>query len=664
MLPPGYSGAIPEGYEALQPNTHGSYVLFRSNLKSHSDADVAKSTAYAKRVKIYPLSQAANPPETVSTDVHNVLFDSTIRYDDSFFVHLDRIVQSEPWFDRDRAMIDQLKSLGIEKGKPFAPNADAKTALAAGVHEAHSLLEARYDAGLPPFFEGTHWTYPAHPDLLKAAAENFDNPDNYPVDWRGLAYSYAYIGIKRLGAGQFYLINIKDKNGDSYEGANTYRLRVPPNVPIEQYWSLTAYDRDTHALIKNVDRASRASNAADVKRNADGSVDLYVGPNAPAGQESNWIPTDPARKFELMFRLYGPKKEFFEKTWALPDVERIETESAEAKQVSATVPVTADNFIRAESDLYFGAVAKKDGFGQFEHDREPTPIDKQTVIRMNRDTLYSGAVFDLDAGPVTITLPDSGKRFMSMQIIDEDQYTHGVFYGAGSQTLDRDHIGTRYVLAAIRTLVDPADAKDVEQVHALQDAIKVEQASTGKFEAPNWDQVSQKKVRDALLALGSTVPDSKGMFGAKDQVDPVRRLIGAATAWGGNPETEATYLNFTPAKNDGVTVHRLAVKDVPVDGFWSISVYNGKGYFEPNKLNAYTLNNITAKKANDGSVAVQFGACDGKIANCLPIMPGWNYLVRLYRPGAEVLNGTWKFPQAQPVESGSAEGASTGTGKE
>ena len=202
----------------------------------------------------------------------------------------------------------------------------------------------------------------------------------------------------------------------------------------------------------------------------------------------------------------------------------------------------------------------------------------------------------------------------------------------------------------VRTLVDPTDPKDLEQVHALQDAIKVEQASPGKFEVPNWDPASQKKVREALLVLGATLPDSTSMFGRKDQVDPVRFLIGAADGWGGNPEKDAKYLNVTPAKNDGKTVHKLTVKgDVPVDGFWSISLYNADGYFEANDQNAYSINNLTAKKDADGSVTVQFGGCDGKAANCLPIMPGWNYIVRLYRPRNEILNGTWKFPEAQPV---------------
>jgi hypothetical protein len=323
MLPPGYKDQVPAGYEPLQPNTWGSYALIRSNLKSHAEADVAKSIAYATQLKIYPLSLASNPPPTAFTDVKDVLFDSTIRYDESFFVNLDRMVQSEPWLGRDRAMIDQLRSIGIEKGKPFAPDATMKQILADSVTDAHAWMAAKYNAAPPEFFEGTHWTFPAHPELLKGASENFEGANDYPVDWRGISYHYAYIGIKHLGAGQFYLINIKDRDGADYSGATTYRLHVPADVPIAQYWSLTAYDRETHALIKNLDRASRASNNPEVHKNADGSVDLYLGSKAPAGQESNWIPTDPARKFELMFRLYGTKKEFFDKVWKLPDVEKV-----------------------------------------------------------------------------------------------------------------------------------------------------------------------------------------------------------------------------------------------------------------------------------------------------------------------------------------------------
>jgi hypothetical protein len=209
--------------------------------------------------------------------------------------------------------------------------------------------------------------------------------------------------------------------------------------------------------------------------------------------------------------------------------------AAQAMATAAAVPVTAENFNRAESDLYFASNVRDGAFGKLLHRRVPTEIEKQTVIRMNRDTLYSSGVFDLDAGPVTVTLPDAGKRFMSLQVIDEDQRSPRVIY-QGSATLRREEIGTRYVMIAIRTLlIAPDDPRDIAEVARLQDSIKVEQASPGKFEIPAWDLESQKRVREALLTLGATLPDSKRMFGTKDQVDPVRFLNGSAMAWGGNP---------------------------------------------------------------------------------------------------------------------------------
>jgi hypothetical protein len=314
------------------------------------------------------------------------------------------------------------------------------------------------------------------------------------------------------------------------------------------------------------------------------------------------------------------------------------------------VPVTVDKYIRAQSDIYFGQTVKAGAFGKFRHGRELAPIDRRLIIRPNRDTLYSLAVFDFDAGPVTVTLPDAGKRFMVMQVVNEDQYTPAVYYGAGRHTLTKEGIGTRYGIVVVRALVDPAKPQDLQQVHALQDGLALSQQSPGTFEIPTWDEPSLKKVRAALLQLGETISDTRRMFGAKeDQVDPVRHLIGTALVWGGLPEKDALYLPITPARNDGTTIHKLTVKDVPVDGFWSITVYNAEGYLEPTPYNAYAVSKITAKKGADGSVAIQFGGCDGEIPNCLPIMKGWNYTVRLFRPRPEILHGTWKFPEAQPV---------------
>lgn len=314
------------------------------------------------------------------------------------------------------------------------------------------------------------------------------------------------------------------------------------------------------------------------------------------------------------------------------------------------IPVTADNFVRAESDTYMAGVAKESGgVGKLHHRREPASLENQTVIRLNRDTLYSSGVFDLDAGPVTVTLPDAGSRFQSLMLVNQDHYAW-TEYGAGPHSITRDKSGTRYVLVGIRTLVDPNDPKDVEEVHRLQDAITVAQSGgPGNLNLPDWDSVSQKKVRDALLSLGSTIPDFAHAFGSKDQVDPARHLIATAAAWGGNPDKDATYLNITPPQNDGARVYRLRVKDVPVDAFWSVSVYNANGYYEKNQYNAYTVNSLTAHKEADGSVQIQFGGCDGDIQNCIPIMPGWNYTVRLYRPQKVILDGTWKFPEPQPI---------------
>lgn len=309
--------------------------------------------------------------------------------------------------------------------------------------------------------------------------------------------------------------------------------------------------------------------------------------------------------------------------------------------------VNPDNFARAESDLYFGNIVAGDGFAALHHNRELSPIDNQLVIRQNRDTLYSAAVFDLDAGPVTITLPDSTGRFMSLQIITEDHYVPAVVYAPAELTVTRELAGTRYFAAAIRTLVDPNDAADVTAVHTLQDVIGVAQDGRGSFVVPEWDPVSQKTVRDALVTLSATVPDTLRTFGTKDDVDPVRHLIGSAYAWGGNPERDALYQSVVPSANDGAVAHRLIVGDVPVDGFWSITVYDKSGYFTPNPQNAYSVNNITAVPEPDGRTIIQFGGEAGP--NLLPITAGWNYIVRMYRPRPEILDGSWTFPAAQPV---------------
>jgi hypothetical protein len=148
--------------------------------------------------------------------------------------------------------------------------------------------------------------------------------------------------------------------------------------------------------------------------------------------------------------------------------------------------------------------------------------------------------------------------------------------------------------------------------------------------------------------LGSTTAGSDWMFGARDEVDPVLHLIGSAVGWGGNPRSAALYIGASPKENDGITVHKLTVKNVPVDGFWSVSVYNAEGYFEKNPLDAYSLNSLTARPNPDGSFTIQSGGYREGMQNCLPIMLVWNYTVRLFRPRREILDGRWTFPEPLP----------------
>lgn len=320
----------------------------------------------------------------------------------------------------------------------------------------------------------------------------------------------------------------------------------------------------------------------------------------------------------------------------------------------ATLPVTVENYVRAQTDLNFARAIKGGGLGKFNHGRElAAPEQRNVIIRPNRDTLYSFAVFDLDAGPVTVTLPDAGKRFMGMQIVNQGQFTPATYYRPGRYTITKKEAGTRYAIAVVRFLVDYENKEDVRQVYALQDAIKVSVQNPAAQQVPsfpNWDEASRKKVQAALLQLGTTVTDSWGMFGANDkEVNPIKHLVGSAMLWGGNPEKDALYLPITPDSNDGTTVYQLTLPEIPVDGFWSVTVYDSEGYFQPNPYNAYSLNSITAKKNSDGLIRIQFGGCDGAIPNCLPITKEWNYTVRMFRPRQEVLDGRWKFPIAHPV---------------
>lgn len=325
ILPPGYDARVPDGCIVLPSATYKGYALLRSILKSGSDEDLAKAVDYAQQIKIYPMSQAGNPPPTTYVDAAGVFYDATIPYDVRFFESLDRVIQHEPWLERDRVMIDTLRTLGIEKGRPFAPDANMLQALNTAAQQAQVYLDGKYkEVTGEAFAPGSRWSFPESLGaVFKSASEQFAERDLYPVDDRGLLLSFIFFLPKRMGEGQFYLMGVADKEGNTLDGSKTYRLNVPANPPVRQYWSATLYDRTSHALIRQTSHSGRSSQSPGLRANADGSVDLYFGPKAPAGKESNWTPTDPKGKFEILFRFYGPQPSLFEKTWVLPDIELV-----------------------------------------------------------------------------------------------------------------------------------------------------------------------------------------------------------------------------------------------------------------------------------------------------------------------------------------------------
>jgi hypothetical protein len=322
FMPPGYAkDKIPEGYIPMPSDTYQGYALLRAVLKSGSDADVAQAVAYARRIKLYPLSESHNPPPTTFVDASKVVYDATIPYNVGFFQSLHRIVQAEPWLERDKVMIDQLKSIGIERGKPFDPDERVRQILNDAAREARAWLDARVDR-FPPFYEGGRWFFPASEEMHQSTLKDYRVPDSYPVDDRGTTYTLAFFSAKHLGQAQYYLLTTSDRDGKPLQGNSSYRLVVPANVPVKQYWSMTVYNRATHTFIRNARWVGRSSQTPELKRNADGSVDIFFAPKPPAAGESNWVPTDPNGRFEVLARFYGPEKSLFDKTWKLSDIEK------------------------------------------------------------------------------------------------------------------------------------------------------------------------------------------------------------------------------------------------------------------------------------------------------------------------------------------------------
>jgi hypothetical protein len=321
LLPPDFKGVVPTGYIVVRPQTYNGYSLLRPIPKSPSEADVSNAIALVKKMRLYPLAKDASPPEQRFVDMAGQLFDAIVRFDEGFYASLAQMINEEPVLVRDRAMMGLLLPLGIETGKEFKPDAATRRFLAQSASEAHVWLMDRLPAYTTEFWPDSRWVLPYTP-VAPETAFSFERPNHLDVDARGLTYFLAYAPPKKLGAATFYLGTYMDAKGDLLRGEESYTLHVPPNAPVQQFWALDLYDRETCAFIRDMPRTGLDSHDQKMQQNPDGSVDIYIGPKPPAGKEANWIQTASGRGWFPLFRLYAPEKSFFEKTWKLPDIEK------------------------------------------------------------------------------------------------------------------------------------------------------------------------------------------------------------------------------------------------------------------------------------------------------------------------------------------------------
>jgi len=324
LLPPNYQGELPEGYLVLRQKTYEGYFLLRPGTADNSAASMKNQVAWVKEIKIYPLAKADKPPRTRFVDAYGKRVHAIVDYDASYFENLHEILNQEIIEEKDLSILGLLESIGIRKGAPFNPDAADMKVFEAAANEAHTYLRDSFLAKLGPvFYEGKKWFTLNLPGAVSTAF-SFVHPTYLDLDARAALEFGTFSTTERLGSATFYLLSSKDSGGQWLDGGENYKLTVPANVPAEQYWSVIAHDNDTASWITDVPEGKEGvgSLTEGLKKNQDGSVDVYFGPKAPKRESVNWLPTVAGKRFFLLFRFYGPKPELFEKSWTLNDVER------------------------------------------------------------------------------------------------------------------------------------------------------------------------------------------------------------------------------------------------------------------------------------------------------------------------------------------------------
>lgn len=327
FLPAGYDGPIPtKGYYVFQLEGYSINFAFRP--VSRGNATIKDAVEHVrKHLRVYPLAQAASPPETVFLDASGRKWDTLPYYNLTYFQDLWNVVQGEPIREKDKAMYGLLRAIGIEKGQPFNPTDEWVAIYEDGAKCAFNYMQDRWltpNVMLVPFNgDKNHWQQPNVPPDQAAKGFPFEDRGIPLIDPRVDVYFWATYLPVVLGGSSFYLMSLHDSDGNLLNGKDTYRLTVPKETPAADFWSAIAYSMVTKGFIRDAQRVGLSSRQLkDMSVNEDGTVDLYFAPKPPKGKEANWVPT--GEDWFSIFRFYGPEKALFDKSFVLPDFKKVQ----------------------------------------------------------------------------------------------------------------------------------------------------------------------------------------------------------------------------------------------------------------------------------------------------------------------------------------------------
>ena len=325
LVPPNYDGPLLPNALVYEQETYYGWTALRPIMAGGATPEnLAKATELTKKLKIYPLSKADNPPKMKYVDLYSKLLEKTPKLDGSIYREIHEMIQEEVVLDRDLAMMGLLARIGIKKGEPFKPDAKLQAMFDQAGPEALRFMIEQYHRDLNPWmWKGKKWSMLV-PTGAGETEWRYEFPSFYDYHARGALFYAIITSVKNYGTATYYLDCAETADGEWLDGSKNYKLVMPPNVPVRDFWAITTYDLETASYLRDIEPSSIDSNMKNVKKNADGSVDIYLGPKAPKGKESNWLPTDPKRRFFLLARFYGPKPALFDGSFELNNIELLD----------------------------------------------------------------------------------------------------------------------------------------------------------------------------------------------------------------------------------------------------------------------------------------------------------------------------------------------------